>query len=368
MKILHIYKNYFPVLGGIENHIKLVCEELAKLPDYQVQVVVTNGGFNTKKEVLNGVEIIKCGRLFETASTPVSLSMYWHLKKLKPDVVHFHFPYPPGELLGLLAYRRSSTRFVLTYHGDVVRQSALMRLYYPIFNKILVRASTIVVSNPNNLRTSEILKRINVQKIKVIPYGIRLEPFRSPQHSQVDTIRAERGDRVVIFVGRLRYYKGVQYLIEAAREVEAKFLIVGDGPQRGELEDLTRRLGVAERVIFLGEVTNQALVNYLHASDVFVLPSIYRSEAFGISMLEAMACTVPVISTELGTGTSYVNIHQKTGLVVPPANSKALAEAISSLLENPATRKSMGEAGHNRVSQEFTQVRMLERLKKVYHS
>jgi len=366
VRILHVYKNYHPILGGIENHIKLVCEEFAKLPGYQVQVVVANGNLQTKREIINGVEVMKCGRLFELASTPVSLSMYWHLKSLKPDIVHFHFPYPPGELFGWLNYRNFSTKFVLTYHGDVVRQSGVMRLYDSIFKRLLKRVDTVIASNPNNLRSSEILREIHPKKIKIVPYGIRLQELQRPQEDEVDFIRATYGNRIVLFVGKLRYYKGLPYLIQSAQKVEAKFLIIGAGPLRQPLETLVKEQNLQDRVIFLGEVDNQSLVNYLHSSDVFVLPSIYRSEAFGISLLEAMACGLPVITTELGTGTSYVNLHNKTGFVVPPADSKALAKALNFLLDNPGIRRSMGEAGFQRVSQEFTHTRMLESLEEIY--
>ena len=368
MKILHIYKNYYPILGGIENHIKLVCEELAQQPGYETQVVVTNGNFSTQRANINGVKVIKCGRLFELASTPVSFSMYWHLQSLKPDVVHFHFPYPPGELLGWLNYRNSSTKFVMTYHSDVVRQSGVMRLYYPIFKRILKRVNTVIASNPNNLRSSEVLKEIHPEKIKIVPYGIRLKDLRRPQPDGIESIRKSYGNRIVVFVGKLRYYKGLEYLIRAAKRVEARFLIIGEGPQGSQLHRLVNELDLQKKVIFLGEIDNQTLVNYLYASEVFVLPSIFRSEAFGISMLEAMACGLPVISTDLGTGTSYVNLHQKTGLVVKPAEAQSLADALEILLSDSALRMALGQNARQRVENLFTHDIMLNKIKEIYHS
>lgn len=368
MKILHIYKNYHPVLGGIENHIKLVCEELAKEPVYEMQVVVTNGNFRSERQVLNGVEVIKCGKIFELASTPVSLSMYWHLKQLKPDVVHFHFPYPPGELFGWLNYRKFSTKFVLTYHGDVVRQSAVMKLYRPLFKKFLYRVDQVIATSPNYVRSSAVLKNVPSSKLRTIPFGVDLDLFQRPNHNEVKALKQKFGNRIVTFVGKLRYYKGLHYLLTAAKEVEARFLIIGEGPLRGRLETVVQKLHLQDKIHFLGEVDNQILVNYLYASEVFVLPSIYRSEAFGISMLEAMACGLPVISTELGTGTSYVNQHGKTGLVVPPANAAELAQAINRLLDNSDLGNSMGQAGLQRVKNEFTHTRMLTKLKEIYQA
>ncbi len=368
MKILHIYKNYYPILGGIENHIKLACEELAQQPGYETQVVVTNGNFSTQRASINGVEVIKCGRLFELASTPVSFSMYWHLQSLKPDVVHFHFPYPPGELLGWLNYRNSSAKFILTYHSDVVRQSAIMGLYRPLFNRFLRRVDHVIATSPDYVRSSEVLQRVPPEKLRVVPFGIKLERFRQPCQKVVRSYKEKFGERVVIFVGKLRYYKGLEYLIRAAQTVEARFLIIGDGPLRVQLGRLVEELNLQKKVTFLGEIDNQGLVNYLYASEVFVLPSIFRSEAFGISMLEAMACGVPVISTELGTGTSFVNLHQKTGLVVKPANAESLADALEILLSNSVLRMTLGQNARQRVEQLFSHQRMLEKIKELYHS
>ncbi len=368
MKILHIYKNYYPVLGGIENHIKLVCEELAKLPDYRAQVVVTNGNFNSTREVLNGVEIIKCGRLFEWASTPVSLSMFKNLKNLSPDVVHFHFPYPPGEVLGWLSYRNSSTKFVLTYHSDVVRQAGIMKLYRPLFEQFIKRTDYVIATSPNYIQASEILNKIPDRKMRIVPFGIELDRLKNPCPKEIESHRSKYGTRIVTFVGKLRYYKGLAYLIRASRTVEAKFFIIGDGPLCQDLESLVKNLGLKDKVFFLGEIDNRSLINYLYASDVFVLPSIYRSEAFGISMLEAMACGLPVVSTELGTGTSFVNLHEKTGLVIKPADSQALAEALNLLLDNHSLRKKLGHNAQHRVREYFTHEVMLEKIKGIYHS
>ncbi len=368
MKILHIYKNYHPVLGGIENHIKLVCEELAKEPGYQMKVVVTNGNFSTEKQVINGVEVIKCGKMFELASTPVSLSMYWHLKQLKPDVVHFHFPYPPGELFGWLNYRRFSTKFVLTYHSDVVRQSAIMRLYLPLFDRFLKRVDYVIATSPDYARSSAVLGKVQSGKLRIVPFGINSDLFLRPCQKEVLALKEKFGTRVVTFVGKLRYYKGLEYLIRAAKEVEAKFLIIGKGPQDAQLRKLVGDYGCKDKVTFLGEIDNQSLVNYLYASEVFVLPSIYRSEAFGISMLEAMTCGLPVISTELDTGTSFVNQHLKTGLVVKPADAEALVEAINRLLDDEKLRGQLGENSKLRVQQEFIFSKMLQRIKEIYNS
>jgi len=167
-------------------------------------------------------------------------------------------------------------------------------------------------------------------------------------------------------VGRLRYYKGLDVLIEAMRDIEAHLLIVGDGPMRQEWEALTVNLALTERVSFLGHIPDAELPAYYQACDIFVLPSTQRSETWGAVQIEAMACGKPVVCTELGTGTSYVNLHRETGVVVPPGDSAALAKAINQLLADPDLRRRLGEMGRRRAEQEFSKETMIEETAALY--
>jgi rhamnosyl/mannosyltransferase len=363
MKILHIYKNYYPVLGGIENHIKLVCEELAKDSNFDVRVLVTNSGRFTDLDLVNGVQVIRAGRLVEIASTPLSLSMARWVRTVKPDLIHLHYPYPPGDLSVLLA--SNGTRVVLTYHGDIVRQRVLLRFYFPLLQKTLARAEAIIASNPNYVASSETL-RVYKDKIRIIPYGIDCNRFLNANPDAVRQIREKMGDRIVLFVGRFRYYKGLDILLTAAHQISAKILLIGDGPASRTLVEAVGKSGLRNKVFFLKDITDAHLPDYYHAADIFVLPSTKPSEAFGITLLEAMAAKKPVVSTELGTGTSFVNQSGKTGLVIPAGDPRALADAVNYLMANPELRRSMGQAGHARVGQEFSSDKMLERLKNIY--
>jgi rhamnosyl/mannosyltransferase len=183
---------------------------------------------------------------------------------------------------------------------------------------------------------------------------------------EAEMIRARYGENLMLFAGRLVYYKGLQYLIAAMPLVRGKLLIVGDGPLRGRLERQARELGVAERVSFLGRLSDRQLRVVYHACDVFVLPSTHSSEGFGIVQLEAMACRKPVVNTRLRTGVPYVSLDGVTGLTVEPANSGVLAEALNTLLADPELRRVYGENGRARVLQEFTVQLMAERIMRVY--
>jgi rhamnosyl/mannosyltransferase len=171
---------------------------------------------------------------------------------------------------------------------------------------------------------------------------------------------------MVLAVGRLVYYKGFDVLVDAMREVSGHLVLIGDGHLLGSLKGRAARLGVESRISFLGEVANESLAPFYAAARVFVLPSVARSEAFGIVQLEALACGVPVVNTSLPSGVPEVSPHGVTGLTVPPADATALAQAITTLLDDPALSARYGMAGRQRVASEFTVVRMGERVRAIY--
>ena len=203
----------------------------------------------------------------------------------------------------------------------------------------------------------------------MIPFGIDLSRFRlnTETSGQVAEIRRLYGPRIVLFIGRFRYYKGLYILLEAMKSVPGNLLLIGIGPMEKELkEQVAMDDDLRGKVFFLGELSDEDVVIHLQACDVFVLPSIFRSEAFGIVLLEAMACGKPIVSTELGTGTSFVNQHRETGLVVPPKDAKALAEAISYLLANPEIMERLGKAAKERAEKYFCLDRMVEDVLSTY--
>jgi rhamnosyl/mannosyltransferase len=198
--------------------------------------------------------------------------------------------------------------------------------------------------------------------------GIDPSPFQRVDPRAVAAVKRAWPGPLVLFVGKFRYYKGLRYLVQAAQRIEGRVLLVGDGPTRTEVQEEIARLGLWDTVHLAGAVDDERLPAFYAAADVFVLPSSERSEAFSLAQLEAMASGRPVVCTELDTGTSYVNVHGETGLVVPARQAGALAEAVNRLLADPALRARFGEAGRRRVEREFTRGRMVERVAEVYRS
>ncbi|MCE5259458.1 MAG: glycosyltransferase, partial [Chloroflexi bacterium] len=189
MRILHVYKDYYPVMGGIENHIKLLAEAQAAA-GHQITVLVTNRGQRSNEQILNGVRVIKTGRLFSVASTPISLQLLTRLSKECADITHLHFPYPPGETAQLFWGKSAHT--VITYHSDVVRQARLLKIYKPIMLRALDKAERIIVSSQAYLESSPILPRFRA-KCTVIPFGIKQEPFRKHDNERVQAVRKQYG-------------------------------------------------------------------------------------------------------------------------------------------------------------------------------
>jgi rhamnosyl/mannosyltransferase len=363
MRILHVYKDYYPVLGGIENHLYVVAREQAKR-GHDVTVLVTNpAGRKTTVRDEEGVTVIRAARISTVASTPLSFALFRQLRRQKPDVVHLHFPYPVGEVSQWLLKRGRST--VLTYHSDVIKQTGILRLYNPVLKRILQSTDCIIATSAPYIQSSPYLRPL-ADRCKVIPLGIDINRFARPQPHNVAILHARYPGPLLLFVGRLRYYKGLNYLIEAMKEIDATLLVVGTGPEAANLGEQAYLAGVAHKVRFLGDISDESLPSYFQAADLFVLPSSQRSEAFGIVLLETMAAGTPPISTELATGTSWVNQHEKTGLVVPPGKPAALSQAINSLLADDNRRQQLGMNAQHRAKTEFGLPLLTDRLLALY--
>ncbi len=367
MHVVHIYKDYPPVIGGIENHLKLLAEGQARR-GLRVSVLVTSRDRRSAEEEVNGVQVIRASRLAEVASTPLSLALIARLRSLRrsesrPDIVHLHFPYPWGEMAQWIS--RCGRATVITYHSDIVRQRWLGWLYRPLMHRLLASAERILPTSEATLRSSPILAH-HAAKSTVVPLGIDTGRFASATPQRVAEIQQRWPGPRVLFVGRLRYYKGIDDLITAMADVDATLLIVGSGPMA---ECWQRQAGASpagSRIHFLGDVDDADLPAFYTAADTFVLPACQRSEAYGLCQVEAMAAATPVVSTELGTGTSYVNRHGETGWVVPPRDAQALAAALNEILGDDERRQAMGRRARAHAFQELGADLMIDRVIAVY--
>ena len=361
IRVVHVGKFYPPHRGGIESHLAALCGALRSCVD--LEVLVASDSRSSSREIVDGVPVRRLGTWLTAASTCLSPGLPSAIRDARPDLVHLHLPNPAA----VLSYFGSGFRgpVVVTYHSDVVRQHMLNSLYTPCAHKLLSRCAAIIVASPNYLASSPVLAR-HRDRCHVIPFGIRCEEFARFDPAAVANERRRFGTRLILGVGRLVYYKGFQHLVRAMAQVEGRLVLVGEGPQRRELEKLVASLGIAHRVVFAGSLSTERLLALYHAASVFVLPSVARSEAFGIVQIEAMAAGRPVINTALDSGVPFVSRDRETGFTVPPADPARLAAAINRLLENDALRSAYGKAACLRAHQEFHLDLMVRRTLQVY--
>lgn len=357
MKVLHLGKYYPPVKGGMETMLASICEGTSA--HVRNRVIVANDRAATEEEQRGEVAVVRIARLAKAGSVALCPAMPLRLLQEDADIVVIHEPNPMGLLSYYLA--RPAGRLVVWFHSEVIRPNWLYWLFYrPFFEFALSRAAKIVVASPALAASAPQLQNWQ-SKCVVIPYGIDVETDRAGDAGRrAAEIRDEHSMPIVLFVGRLVPYKGVEVLLESMRGVSAVLSIVGGGPLRETLEARARELGVAQQVRFHGEVSGTELDALYRACDIFVLPSVTRQEAFGVVQIEAMARGKPVISTSVGTGVSWVNQHLATGVVVAPGDPAALHTAIQQLLRDSALRDAAGRRAAERARFTFSRTRMIE--------
>jgi glycosyltransferase involved in cell wall biosynthesis len=367
VRVVQVGKYYYPYVGGIESHLYTLCHELSGLVD--MDVIVSNTKPWTQRDVHEGISVTRTASYGKVLSTSLSPGMVWELSQRDYDIVQVHLPHPVGAAAYLASKKPARHRLIVTYHSDIVKQKRLMPYYDRLVWALCERAERVLATSPNYAETSPTLQRFR-DKCEVVPYGIDLDLFAKTKEreEQAARIRARYGNvPLLVGVGRLIYYKGFEYAIRAlARVPRAELVLIGDGPLRPELENLARELGVAERVHLVGEMQNSEVPPYYFASDVYLLPSIARSEAFGIVQIEAMACGLPVINTDLPSGVPFVSRHGESGLTVPPSDVTALASAIETLLSDPARRAEMSRAARARAERDFSKATLKARMRAIY--
>lgn len=367
-RILQINKLYYPYVGGIERVVQQIAEGLADKTD--MKVLVSSENKKLVEEEINGVQVIRVPSVGMIGNLPIPFGLTRKLGSLKNevDVLHLHMPYPFGDLACLLSGYKG--KIVVWWHSDVVRQKKMMLLYKPIMNKMLKRADVIIVATKGHIEGSAYIKPYQ-DKCVIIPFGVdeKIEYEADKFISKKKETVTKTSKVQFLFIGRLVYYKGCKVLLEAFKDIEnAELTMVGSGDMEQELKELAKVYHIEDKVRFCGEVTEDELYRHLENCDVFVLPSIVRSEAFGLVQIEAMAFGKPVINTNLPSGVPYVSLDKITGLTVPPENVQALEEAMQWMVDHGDERYEMGIRARKRIKEEYRMETMLERVLKVYDS
>jgi rhamnosyl/mannosyltransferase len=366
VRITHLNKRYWPHIGGVERSLHAIARACASRGD-NVSAIVCAGGPRARRYTFDGVNVIETPSFGVVQSQPIAPSYIW-LPNVTGTVWHLHEPFPLGTLALLLkASGRRSLPAIVTWHSDVVRQRALKPFHAALARKLLQRVRFIHVPTEAHIANSEILPEFRA-KIRAIPFIVDVAATRRRvDHPLSRTLRQwARGSTVALLVGRLVYYKGVGVLLDAlSRTRGIRLVVVGDGPLRDELKARALALGIADRVQWLGSVTDEDLVGAFSGADLFVLPSVARSEAFGLVQVEAMAAGLPVISTRLGTSVEVVNVDGSSGVLVEPRDPAALADAMQAIVDDVALRERLS-AGALRRAEDFTEERLVDRYRDLY--
>ncbi len=370
---MHISKFYYPEEGGIEYFVKDLAEALLY---FGVKPFILahqrQPGILPKKDIINDVRVIRVPIVANISYAPVCPAFVYFFKRtlneFKPDVLHIHLPNLSPLLLPSLS---DKLPIIIHWHADVVaseydrRLKFLYRFYRPLEKRLLQRATRIIVTSHAYLETSGPLRAFR-SKCVTVPLGINPERLKPSIPGSVQAF--DWSQKIILSVGRLTYYKGYEYLIRAMKYVEgAKLIIVGEGSKREGLNSLIKKQGLTDKVILTGYLPDLQKAYLLQNCYLFCLPSIERTEAFGLSLLEAMYFGKPLVTTNVkGSGMNFVNIHQKTGLVVPPKDEKALARAINFLLQHENLAQKYGQNARNMFEKQFHIVKIAKQIIKLY--
>ncbi|WP_413528587.1 glycosyltransferase family 4 protein [Rahnella inusitata] len=364
LKVLHLYKTYYPdSFGGIEQVIYQLSEATAVL-EVQSTVLSLSPRGNIDGESVGTHKAYYAATNFEMASTPFSISAIKKFKELaaQADLIHYHFPYPFMDMMHFIAGVKKPS--IVSYHSDIVKQKVALKFYTPLMNKFLKQVNYIVAASPNYVHSSPVLQKF-LPKVKVIPYGLNKDSYPVSDENYLDHWRKKVGDKFFLFIGAFRYYKGLHILLEAIKDTGYPLVIIGSGPIEQELKQQAEDYGL-EKIHFLGALPDIDKAALLHLCYGVVFPSHLRSEAFGITLLEGAMYGKPLISCEIGSGTTYINIDNETGIVVPPTDVLALRSAMIKLWNNQELANTYGENAQKRYNSLFTSVHMAESYVKLY--
>ena len=353
IKITHIARFAKPYIGGIEAVIEQINECLSN-EEFEKEVFCCS---NTEKSSIeNGVKYNRFRYLFDFAANAISPQLFFGMVGLKTDILHFHMPVIQNVVIWFILYHLRLIKYkkmTVTYHSDVVGYDKIMKPFVPMYKYFLKKADKIHVLSPNIIDSSNMIKDLK-DKCVIIPQGINSNETIYNIEKVNEIKEKYSGKKILFSLGRHVKYKGFIYAIQAMKNIDnAVYLLGGTGPLKDESEAFIKDNNLEDKVILLGRVSDEDLDAYYQACDIYLFPSIMRTEAFGIVQIEAMKYGKPVINTWLGTGVNYVSIDKETGLTVEPENAEQLASAINKLLNDDELRLKYGQNARKRVENLF---------------
>lgn len=369
MKVLHFGKYYPPYFGGVEKVNYDLVERLNQKEDCQVdELCFAHRTDYTESFTPHGYKLFRVPIWAIKASQPLPngiVKIFWRIRT-DYDIIHVHVPNPIAAMVSMLAPK--TTKIVVHWHSDIVKQKQLLKLFRPFQTAFLKRADAIIATSQNYVNASEDLSPFK-QKVTVIPIGLDAMEMTCDQKDVEDIKKRYEGKKIVLCIGRLTLYKGHKVLIEAAKKLDDDVVILlgGVGEMEAELKQFAAECKVEDKVKFIGRIPADLIYAYYKAADVFCLPSITRAEAFGVVLLEALAMGTPIVTCNIeGSGVPWVNQDGQTGYNVPVADSDSLAEKIRLIINNNELRDELSQNCVKRFREYFALDKMVESTYSLY--
>jgi rhamnosyl/mannosyltransferase len=367
MKVTHICKGFPPdTIGGMEQVVREIASGTSAL-GVNVEIICLSNKMGNCTETKFGHKVHFQRTSFRIAATPISISAIFQVPKLvsNTDIVHYHFPYPFSDVIHFL--RCTKKLSVVTYHSDIIRQRNLINVYRPLMHRFLSSVDRIVATSPNYFKSSEVLSRYR-RKTNVIPIGLNRTHYSMASDERLRYWEHRLGGKkFFLFIGVMRYYKGLFVLLEAAKRTGYPVVVVGAGPLEKKLRSVSKRDQI-KNVEFTGFLAEEDKIALLTLCYGLILPSTLRAEAFGISLVEGALFSKPLISCEIGTGTSFINVDKETGLIVRPGDPASLKSAMTYLWNHSEEAAAMGARAKLRYVKWFDAQKMAQSYLDLYGS
>lgn len=368
-RVLHISKYYYPFLGGTEQVARDMVKALIDTGAKQIVICFNEDASDgettckhgeTRTDVVDGIDVIRCGYFLKARSQAISLTYGRELKRVmdefKPNIVVLHYPNPFVTHF-LMKYKSRDFKLLVYWHLDITKQKLLKHLFHGQNLALIDRADKILGATPKHVDESAFTPKFG-EKRYILPYMIDENNLVITQEEieEGERIKEKYAGKILgFFIGRHVPYKGLSYLIKASRELgnaDIQFLVAGSGELT---ESLKEEAKADSKVEFLGRITDSARRSYLYACDIVCFPSITRNEGFGLALAEGMYFGHPAVTFTIpGSGVNYVNLDGETGIECPNCDYHAYAEALKKLADDKELRDKMGEAARRRVLENFT--------------
>ena len=370
MRVLQFGKYYYPAHGGIEHVMFEITEGLNQENGMECDVLCSNTTSRYEENKFGNYTVFRTasyGIIKSTSITPQLIYKLWKLKD-RYEIIHVHHPDPVAFFALFLV--RPKCKIIVHWHSDIIRQKKLLKYFLPLQNWVLSYCDKVIVTSKTYAKYSPCLEKFQ-EKIEITPIGITNKTLVADENNVKRIQEKYKNKKIILALGRLVSYKGFKYLVESAKYLNDEFiiLIAGTGVDYQLLHDSIEFNNLQNRVKLLGYISEQEKYDYLEASFLFCLPSITKAEAFGVVMLESMAFSKPIVSTNIPeSGISWVNKNNISGIQVEPKSSKSLAESFIKIANDKELYKSLCENSLQRYKEVFTRDKMVTSLTRIYNS